>query len=201
MYTRRSSNLRTASKKSAHESPSPNEDVLQRRLTSKRHRTWLREADVGVFNTDEGSGLDIIDLINRKHDAAHVMVEDDGKFVEVADKGVDGSDEDCGSDNSSIVSGPSLLHASCTKKLKPSQRLCSACQKLYQKAKKTKASIKDRLLENSKCTQALFTQHAHHRNLKTSATVHQRKDAQLCNCESQNSKTMSLNKVLIPLLQ
>ncbi|KAM7401193.1 hypothetical protein PAMA_005404 [Pampus argenteus] len=132
MYTRRSSRLRNASK----QSPGPNEDVVRRQPTSKRRKTWQRKADDGPVNADEESGRDIIDLINGKHDAV---------FVEVADKGVDGSDEDCGSD-SSIVSGPSMLQINRPEKLRSSQGLCSACRKLYQKAKKTR--IKDKLLDN-----------------------------------------------------
>ncbi|KAM7378889.1 hypothetical protein PAMP_004481 [Pampus punctatissimus] len=142
MYTRRSSRLRNASK----QSQSPNEDVVQRQPRSKRRKRRQREADNDSVNTDEESGHDIIDLINRKHDAVCVTVEDDGKFVEVADKGVDESDEDCHSDNSSIVSGPSMLQINRPEKLRPSQGLCSACQKLHQKAKKTR--IKDKLLDN-----------------------------------------------------
>ncbi|XP_067461229.1 uncharacterized protein si:ch211-227n13.3 isoform X2 [Thunnus thynnus] len=149
MYTRRSSRLLNSSKnKNAQESPSSDVDVIQRQLRSKRHRTWLREADNGVLNTDEDSGHDIIDLISNTHDEEHVTVEDDGKVVEVADKGVDESDEDCGSDNSSIASGPSLLYINSQKKPKPSQGLCSACRKLYQKAKTMKVPLKDKLLDN-----------------------------------------------------
>ncbi|XP_062285324.1 uncharacterized protein si:ch211-227n13.3 isoform X1 [Scomber scombrus] len=148
MFTKHSSRLQNSSKKNAQESPSPNKDVIQRRLRSRRHPTWQKEADDGEVNTDEGSRLDIIDLINSTHDEEHVAVEDDGKFVEVPDKGVDESDEDCGSDNGSIVSGPSFLQLNSPKKLKPLYGLCQACRKLYQKAKKMKAPIKDKLLDN-----------------------------------------------------
>lgn len=156
MRTRQSARVQNSSKKNAQESPSPNKGVIQRRVRSRRHPTWLKEADDGEVNTDEGSSLDIIDLINSTHDEEHVTVEDDGKFVEVPDKGVDESDEDCGSDNSSIVSGPSFLQLNSPKKPKPLYGLCQACRKLNQKAKKMKAPIKDKVLDNGKCSCALF---------------------------------------------
>ncbi|XP_044074946.1 uncharacterized protein si:ch211-227n13.3 isoform X2 [Siniperca chuatsi] len=150
MYQRRSSRLLKASKKSPQRSPSPNEDVIQRRFRGKRQRTGLREAEAGdsAVNTVGGWHRDILDIINSTHDAKRVAEEDEVKFVEVADKGVDESDEDCASVTSSIASGPSLLYNTTTKKPRPSQGLCSACRTLYQKAKKMKAPIKNKLLDN-----------------------------------------------------
>ncbi|XP_018532971.1 uncharacterized protein si:ch211-227n13.3 isoform X2 [Lates calcarifer] len=147
MYLRRSSRLPQASKKSPQRSPSPHEEVIQRKLRGKRRGTWQRktEADEGVVNTDKKSKRDIIDIINDTRDAS-VAEKDEGKFVEIADKGVDESDDDCCSVNSSIASGPSLLPH--TSKQRPAQGLCSACHKLYQRAKKMKAPIKNKLLNN-----------------------------------------------------
>ncbi|XP_039999469.1 uncharacterized protein si:ch211-227n13.3 isoform X2 [Xiphias gladius] len=151
MYPRRSARLTKSHKRSPQRSPSPNEEVIQRKLRVKRQRTGQRktEAGDGAVNTDEGSNRDIIDIINDTHDAKRMAEEDEGKFVEVADKGVDESDEDCGSGTSSIASGPSLLYHTTTKKRRPSRDLCSACKKLYQKAKKSKAPIKNKLLDNN----------------------------------------------------
>ncbi|XP_068594297.1 uncharacterized protein si:ch211-227n13.3 [Cebidichthys violaceus] len=151
MYPRCSSRLPKASKRSPQRSPSPNEEVIQRRWRGKRQRTGLREteADDNLVNTDEEEDRDIIDVIDSTLEARRVAEEDEVKFVEVTDEGVDDSDEDCVSVTSSIASGPSVLHNSVSpKKLRPSQGLCSACKTLYRKAKKMKAQIKKKLLDN-----------------------------------------------------
>ncbi|XP_056248240.1 uncharacterized protein si:ch211-227n13.3 isoform X1 [Seriola aureovittata] len=150
MNPRRSSRLPKAAKKSPQRSPSRNEEVIQRKLRSKRQRTGQRktEAGDGVINTDEGSNRDIIDIINYTHDVKCVAEEDEGKLVEIADNGVDESDEDCASVTSSVASGPSVLYHTTSKKRRRPRDLCSACQKLYQRAKKMKAQIKNKLLDN-----------------------------------------------------
>ncbi|XP_037642670.1 uncharacterized protein si:ch211-227n13.3 isoform X1 [Sebastes umbrosus] len=147
MYPRRSSRPPKVSKR---RSPSPDEGVIERKLRGRRQKTELRKTkeDNGVVDADEGKGLDIIDIINSSLDAKRVAEEDEGKFVEVADEGVDGSDEDCSSVNSSVASGPSLLRSASPKKLRPSKGLCSACKARYQKAKKMKAPLKNKLLNN-----------------------------------------------------
>ncbi|XP_051256894.1 uncharacterized protein si:ch211-227n13.3 isoform X2 [Dicentrarchus labrax] len=142
MSPRRSSRLTKASKKSPQRSPSPNEEVTQGRLGSKRQRIGLRKTKA---SDSAGSDRDIIDIINSTDDAKHVK-EDEGQFVEVADEGVDESDEE--SVTSSIASGPSLRHNDTPKTLRPSQGVCSACRKLYQKTKKIKTPIKNKLLDN-----------------------------------------------------
>ncbi|XP_040910320.1 uncharacterized protein si:ch211-227n13.3 [Toxotes jaculatrix] len=149
MYLRRSSRIPKSSRKSPQRSPSPNE-VIQRKLRSKRQRIGQRktEAGDGVVYTDERNNRDIINIIDDTHDTKCVSEEDEGKFVEVTDKGVDESDDDCASVTSSIASGPSVLYHTTPKKWRPSLDLCSACQKLYQKAKKMKAPIKNKLLDN-----------------------------------------------------
>uniref|UniRef100_UPI0037E8C7D9 uncharacterized protein n=1 Tax=Semicossyphus pulcher TaxID=241346 RepID=UPI0037E8C7D9 len=152
MYPRRSSRGPKPSPTTLQRSPSPN-DIIQRRSMGKRQRkTGLQKTNSSksAINTDEGRGCDILDIINRTHSAKGVIegvIKDEGKCVEVADKGVDESDEDCVS-VSSIASGPSLLSKATPKTAKPSLGLCSACQKLYQKAKRMKAPIKDKLLDN-----------------------------------------------------
>ncbi|KAF3699000.1 hypothetical protein EXN66_Car014687 [Channa argus] len=144
MYTRRSSRQPKGPKKSPERNPSPDEDVIQRKFKGKRQGTALRKskgAD-GIENTD-GRNCDIIEFIDTTHEAELVVEEDEGRFVEVADKGVDESDEDCVSVTSSIASGPSLSYHSTS-----SQVRCSACQKLYQKARRMKATTKNKLLDN-----------------------------------------------------
>lgn len=146
MYTRRTT------RKSPRRSPSPKEEVIQRRLRGRRQGTGLRKTKAGdsVVHTDDGGKRDIIDIINSTH-AKHAE-EDEGKFIEVADEGVEELDEDSSSVSSSIASGPSLLHNIAPKKPRPLQGMCSACQKLYQKAKRMKAPIKNKLLDNGECT-------------------------------------------------
>lgn len=150
MYPSRSSRLTNASKKRRQRSPSPNEEVSHYRLRGKRQRTGLRRTkhDDSVVNTNEERVADIIDLIDRTHDAYHVAKKDEEKFAEVADEGGDNCDEDCCSVASSTASGPSVLHIATANKLRPLQGVCSACWKLYQKAKKMKAPIRNKLLDN-----------------------------------------------------
>lgn len=143
MYPRRSSRSTKASKERPQRSPSPDEEVIHRRSRGKRQRTGLRKtkADDSVVDTDEGRVRDIIDVINSTHDAKYVAKEDEEKLLELAD-------EDCYSITSSTAPGPSVLHNTTVKKLRPSQSMCSACWKLYQKAKKMKAPMKNKLLDN-----------------------------------------------------
>ncbi|KAM6919599.1 uncharacterized protein PEZ65_011691 isoform 2-T2 [Lycodopsis pacificus] len=152
MYPRHSSRQPKASKRSPQRSPSPNEEVIQRRWRGKRQRTGLREteADDNLVNTDEEEDRDIIDVINGTLQARRVAEEDEVQFAEVTDKGVDDSGDDCVSVTSSIASGPSVRQNSVSPKtLRPPQVLCSACKTLYyQKAKKMKAPIKSKLLDN-----------------------------------------------------
>ncbi|KAA8587447.1 uncharacterized protein si:ch211-227n13.3 isoform X2 [Etheostoma spectabile] len=149
MYHQRPSRLPKASKNNPQRSPSPNEEVIQRKLKSKRQRTGPRKIEAGdnIVNTDEGKDRDIIDIINSTHDGKDVE-EYEGKSVEVVDEGVDESDEDCCSVSSSVASGPSFLRNASPKKPRPSQGLCSDCQNLYRKAKKIKAPMKSKLLNN-----------------------------------------------------
>ncbi|XP_071399126.1 uncharacterized protein [Centroberyx affinis] len=149
MYSTRSSKLQKTSKK-AQKSPSPHEDVIQRRLRGNR-RTGQREAqtDDSIVISDELTDRDLIDLIDDEQDAEHVIQEDERNPLEAVDEVVSESvDGDLGSVSShsfsSTASGPSILHV----KQSPAQGWCSGCQKLYQKAKMMKALLKDKLLDN-----------------------------------------------------
>ncbi|KAG7227345.1 hypothetical protein INR49_000350 [Caranx melampygus] len=144
MHTRHSSRLSRAAKKSLHKSPSTDEDFVQRKVRSKRQR----RTEATEVNTGKGSKRDIIDVINDRQDEKPVYEEDELKTVEIADKGLDESDEDCASVTSSVASGPSIFHHTTSNEGIPLQDLCAACQKLFQRAKRMKAPIKDKLLDN-----------------------------------------------------
>nr|XP_020479759.1 uncharacterized protein LOC109974090 isoform X2 [Monopterus albus]XP_020479760.1 uncharacterized protein LOC109974090 isoform X2 [Monopterus albus] len=143
MAPQRSSRI---SKKSHQRSPRPAEEVTQR-LTGKREKMRLRETKAGGsrVNTHKGRNCDILDMIDSTHEAECVTKEDEGKCVEVTDKGLDEPTEDSDSVNSSTASGPSFSYHA--KDLRLTQQLCSACQKLYQKSRKMKKPIKSKLLD------------------------------------------------------
>nr|XP_020505478.1 uncharacterized protein LOC109995915 isoform X1 [Labrus bergylta] len=149
MYLRRSSRTPKPSRKIIPRSPSPDEEVIQRRCLSKRQRKTVpktTKASNSVEKTNTRRDGDILDLLNSTHGSKSDTEENEGQLVEVTDRGVDESDEDGGSVNSSVVSGPSIFFDVSPKKASTSH-LCSICQKKYQKAKKMKAPIKDRLLD------------------------------------------------------
>lgn len=142
MSPQRSKKSSKASKKSEKTSLKPNVDVIQRRLRYQRVRTWLNQVKPDDFTVEKETDCDIVYSSNGKYDAD----EDRGKAVEITDNGLDESDEYGGSECSSIASGPSFLHRA--KKLKTSCVLCSACRNLYERAKRTKAQIKNKLQDN-----------------------------------------------------
>lgn len=148
MYPRRSPRLPKASKKSPKINPNSDEDVFQGGLKGKKQRTGQRRtrSDDGKVNAGE-RGRDIIDIINSTYEADHVAEENEATFVEFADKGLDESDVDCHSVNSSIASGPSLSYSG-----RPTQDRCPACQKLFQKASRMKAPIKKKVFDYGECT-------------------------------------------------
>ncbi|XP_041659269.1 uncharacterized protein si:ch211-227n13.3 isoform X2 [Cheilinus undulatus] len=149
MFPRRSSRPPKPSQR-FQRSTSPNEEVIKRKSASKRQRKMglkNSKADNIAVKTDDRRDRDILDVIDRTHKTKDVKEDDEEKIVEVPDAGVDESDEDY-SDNCSVVSGPSVFFEVGPEKEKPSQSLCSACQKLYQKAKKMKAPLKNKLLDN-----------------------------------------------------
>lgn len=154
MYTRRSSKLTKGSMGGSQRSPHPNDDSIHG-MWEKRHSTALRKSKVtdNVVNTDEESVCDIIDIINGTHNAKRLAKEGE----EVDDEGLDSSDEDRHSVSSSVASGPSVLQSSSARKGRPSQGLCSACWKLYHKAKKMKAPIIDKLLDNGEWTDGILS--------------------------------------------
>lgn len=145
MYTRRSSKLRKGSMGGSHRSPHTNDDSIHG-MWEKRNRTALRKSKVPdtVVNSDEESVCDIIDIINGAQNDKRLAKED----KEVDDEELDFSDEDSHSISSSVASGPSVLQSSSARKARLSQDLCSACRKLHLKAKKMKAPIIDKLLDN-----------------------------------------------------
>ncbi|KAI9518642.1 hypothetical protein NQZ68_035518 [Dissostichus eleginoides] len=148
MLTRRSSNLTKASKKVAQRSPSPNEEVIQRKLRGRTKRNGLKKIETSDsrVHAEEWRDRDILDVINSTLEAKGVGEEDEERFVEVTDEGVDDSDADCVS-VSSIVSGPSLPHNASRRKQLLSQGLCTACRSLYGKAKKLKRPMENKLLD------------------------------------------------------
>ncbi|XP_072219729.1 uncharacterized protein [Leuresthes tenuis] len=146
MSPQRVTRLSKASKKNVQKSPVPNEEVNQHRLRDQRVRAWLKKTEAD--DSDEGKDCDMIDIINGTCAEERFAEQDGGDTVEVTDNGLDESNEDGGSECSSIVSGPSFLHHAPAKKLKPSWVLCSACHKLYQKAKRTKAPVRTKVKDN-----------------------------------------------------
>lgn len=93
------------------------------------------------------------DLISSHHETDGVVVEEDeGSFVEIAAKGLDESNDDCASDSSSIRSGYCLSYCA-----RLSQGRCSACQKLYHKARRLKAPIKNELLDKGESTNLFYS--------------------------------------------
>ncbi|CAL9689056.1 unnamed protein product [Knipowitschia caucasica] len=114
--------------------PSSSEDFIKGRERGKRQQK--RSKTVQCCNTHEVNKRsidDLLDLIDRRQDDLS---------VEVADEGVDCSDDDQVS-VSSIMSGPSGDYDSTLNKL---LTLCSVCRKLQQKAKRMKAPLKNKLL-------------------------------------------------------
>ncbi|XP_034559192.1 uncharacterized protein si:ch211-227n13.3 isoform X2 [Notolabrus celidotus] len=143
MYSRRSS--RTP------KHLSPKKEVTQHRKSSKRQKKMglkKSKASDSEVNTDKRRDLDLLDIIDRTHGEKGLLEEHDRECVEVTNKGVDQSDEECLSVNSSIDSGPSIPFKTSPEKDRPSQSLCSACRKLHSKAKRMKRPIKDKLLDN-----------------------------------------------------
>lgn len=171
MYPRRSSSSAKSSKKRPQRSPSTKKDIpLKSR--DKRQKTGLKktEVDNSIADADEGRARDIIDIIDSSHDDKNVAKEKKEGLVEQVDEELDHSDEDFHPSSSS--SGPHVLRRSTAKR--PSQGMCLVCQKLYQKAKKMKAPIKNKLFDNGECAHNAF-----HRsllkldNLYTHAATHQ----------------------------
>lgn len=137
MSLRRSSRL-----KSALTSPKSDQNDAQPHLRSQRGRSRLKGTDV-----DESEDCDIIDLIiNENQDTDHAAKLGAAReAVGILSFGLDGSNDESGSESSSssIVSGPSTLCYD-----KRDYDLCSACQKLYEKAKRLKTPMKSKLLDN-----------------------------------------------------
>ena len=153
MSPRQSPRVSKASKKSSQKSSNPVKEVQPQRLKGKRPKRGPKKSKVddSIGDTDEASDRDILDIISGTNAARRVAKEEE-RFVKVTDEGVAESDEDRYSVASSVASGPSLLHNTTAKKRRPWKGECSACRKLYQKAKRMKAPIKNKLLDNGECT-------------------------------------------------
>ncbi|KAK1879157.1 Alpha-amylase I [Dissostichus eleginoides] len=84
MLTRRSSNLTKASKKVAQRSPSPNEEVIQRKLRGRTKRNGLKKIETSDsrVHAEEWRDRDILDVINSTLEAKGVGEEDEERFVE-----------------------------------------------------------------------------------------------------------------------
>ncbi|XP_030608024.1 uncharacterized protein LOC115795992 isoform X2 [Archocentrus centrarchus] len=147
MSPQRSNSRPKASKKNTQKSPTPKEEFVQRWLRGQSQRLRKAKTGDGIGCTGRGKKCDIFDLINNAQDEECVGGEDGGKAVEITDQGLDDSEEYCVSVCNSTESGPSLYLAN-TRKPRPSQNLCSACRKLYQKAKKIKTPVINKVLDN-----------------------------------------------------
>lgn len=124
------------------DSQSSGEESIQRKVKGQRQQKGCKKGksvDKGV-SADEQRTSDLIDIIDCDHQG-----ENDGSFLaEVPDEGVEQAEDDEVSDTS-VASGPTLPH-----NLSAEPRiLCSACCKLYQKAKRIKAPLKDKLLDTN----------------------------------------------------
>lgn len=141
MYPKRSSSrVQKDSKKNQERNSSSDKEAFQPKPRGRRRGATLTKSKAGNSKVNTGKrDWDIIDIINNTHEAK----EDEGRLAAVTDKGLDETDEECVSVNSSVASGPSLLHQPT-----PSPEWCSACQKLYVKAKRMKTQIKNKLLDN-----------------------------------------------------
>ncbi|XP_034039724.1 uncharacterized protein si:ch211-227n13.3 [Thalassophryne amazonica] len=122
------------------------EDVIQRRFGNKRLRRRLKEPQRGnsVVSTDVKANFDLISFTDGRHEKDAVSEKDKEHFGEVD---VEASKEQCNSP-SSTSSGPTFTLFRTTMNPNFLCGLCSSCWKLYQKAKRMKTPIKDKLLDN-----------------------------------------------------
>ncbi|XP_043989269.1 uncharacterized protein si:ch211-227n13.3 [Gambusia affinis] len=135
MSLRRSSRLKFPQK-----SPASDDVVARPRRRSQRGRPRLEET-----RADESEESDIIDLITSDPFAKQGAARE---AVGMLSYGLDKSNDESGSEssNSSIVSGPSTL--CCDYRDELYRDVCSACHKLYEKAKRLKTPIRSKLLDN-----------------------------------------------------
>ncbi|XP_076018196.1 uncharacterized protein LOC143009978 isoform X2 [Genypterus blacodes] len=124
-FTRSPKQQKTSKK--AQRSPSPNEDVIQRKLRSTRLKSRVKEAEPVPSTADTNEA--------PNHD------------IETVDDGLD-EPKDGDDDTSSVSSGPSHSNNQLSVRLSSPQALCSTCGKLHQKAKRSKAPVINKLLDN-----------------------------------------------------
>ncbi|XP_077580384.1 uncharacterized protein LOC144201540 isoform X2 [Stigmatopora nigra] len=136
MKTRRCSGVEKVSKKQIDQSPSTNEGTITRKIRSKRRRRFF---DTNQTQKD-GNVYDLIDIIN-----SHVVEqpEEEDNDIQLLDRRLDVSAEPC---TSSTIDNPSKVTA--PNKNQRRKRPCLSCRRLYQKAKRLKTPIKDKLLDN-----------------------------------------------------
>lgn len=121
----------------------PKNKVTNYRLRSQGWRSSLKKTQVDgcEAGSDQDSKSDMISISDEEG------VERSRSPVEPADTEEDGSNEACWSECSSVASGPSSRHDAALKEPASSQAVCSICHKLYQKARRMRAPIKDKLLD------------------------------------------------------
>lgn len=137
MSIRRSSRL-----KSTQNSPTRDRYNAKPRLRTRRGRSSLKETD-----SNESKDCDIIDLINKNPNKSHVPEHKTStEAVGFLSYGLDESNDESDSESSSIASGPSTLCYDNREELYC--HLCSPCHKLYEKAKRLKEPVKNKLLNN-----------------------------------------------------
>ncbi|XP_072296458.1 uncharacterized protein [Eucyclogobius newberryi] len=129
----------------AQTSPNSSEEPIQRKIGGKRQQKRKKRAQSGNTgaDVDKQSIRDVLDVIDRSRED---LPDENGPLVEVADEGVDHSDDDQVSVSSSVLSGPSRpYNPSDDKPL----TLCPACRKLQQRVKRMKKPLKDKLLDTN----------------------------------------------------
>lgn len=112
-------------------------DSVQRRTGSKRQQKAWKKAQSKNTRAEmvKMSTGDLLDIIDRSHEDS----------VEISDEAID-QDDDQISVTSSVRSGPSLSRELLTEM---PLTLCPVCRKLYQRVKRIKVPLKDKLLDNN----------------------------------------------------
>ncbi|KAM9718551.1 uncharacterized protein ACNS7B_019702 isoform 2-T2 [Menidia menidia] len=149
MPNRRNGRQSKASKKNNEKGPVLNEDGAQRRMRSQRVRAWLKQSEAPKFpvDPDEQSHCDILDIIDISCGEELAADAEAGGVVEVADNGLDDSNEGGGSE-CSIASGPSFMHHTTSRQPKPPRALCAACLGLFERTKRAKAPVRNKVMDN-----------------------------------------------------
>ncbi|RVE61594.1 hypothetical protein OJAV_G00172090 [Oryzias javanicus] len=141
MHLRHSSKLLKGSLKSS----IPKNKAINYSLRSQGWKPSLEKTQVDDHKADSEHDQD------ENSDGPGISDEEDVERsrspAESPDPELDGSSEACWSECSSVASGPSFQRYAALRELVPSQAVCSNCRKLYQRARRMKGPIKDRLLD------------------------------------------------------